>query len=94
MFVFVCREQIEVCVEILGHVLQTLEPVQLAQNYKTALHSGLNHPDDSVKILTLTQVSRSLSLFFPLSPSSSISLLCIVHRSAVLLVMRTERLRC
>ncbi|XP_056587330.1 26S proteasome non-ATPase regulatory subunit 5 [Triplophysa dalaica] len=52
------KEQIEVCVEILGHVLQALEPVQLAQNYKTALHSGLNHPDDSVKILTLTQIGR------------------------------------
>lgn len=54
---FGCREQIEVCVEILSRVLQALEPIQLAQNYKTALQSGLSHPDDSVKVLTLTQVS-------------------------------------
>jgi len=53
----VFREQIEVCVEILSRVLQALDPVQLVQNYKTALQSGLNHPDDSVKVLTLTQVS-------------------------------------
>lgn len=89
-----CREQIEVCVEILSHVLQALAPVQLAQNYKTALHSGLNHPDDSVKILTLTQVSGS-NQHVILSLSSFISLFCcVLRRSAVLLVMRTERLRC
>nr|XP_055035768.1 26S proteasome non-ATPase regulatory subunit 5 [Misgurnus anguillicaudatus] len=52
------KEQIEVCVEILSRVLQTLDPVQLAQNYKTALHVGLNHPNDSVKVLTLTQIGR------------------------------------
>ncbi|XP_016325617.1 26S proteasome non-ATPase regulatory subunit 5-like [Sinocyclocheilus anshuiensis] len=52
------KEQIEVCVEILSRVLQALEPIQLAQNYKTALQSGLNHPNDSVKVLTLTQMGR------------------------------------
>ncbi|XP_043085865.1 26S proteasome non-ATPase regulatory subunit 5 isoform X2 [Puntigrus tetrazona] len=52
------KEQIEVCVEILSRVLQALEPIQLAQNYKTALQSGLNHPSDSVKVLTLTQIGR------------------------------------
>ncbi|XP_077050451.1 26S proteasome non-ATPase regulatory subunit 5 [Siphateles boraxobius] len=52
------KEQIEVCVEILSRVLQALEPVQLVQNYKTALQNGLNHPDDSVKVLTLTQIGR------------------------------------
>ncbi|XP_051534216.1 26S proteasome non-ATPase regulatory subunit 5-like [Myxocyprinus asiaticus] len=52
------KEQIEVCVEILNHVLQALEPIQLAQNYKAALQSGLNHPDDSVKVLTLSQIGR------------------------------------
>ncbi|XP_016128312.1 26S proteasome non-ATPase regulatory subunit 5-like [Sinocyclocheilus grahami] len=52
------KEQIEVCVEILSRVLQALEPIQLAQNYKTALQSGLNHPNDSVKVLTLTQIGR------------------------------------
>ncbi|KAK9954998.1 hypothetical protein ABG768_014906 [Culter alburnus] len=52
------KEQIEVCVEILSRFLQALEPIQLAQNYKTALQSGLSHPDDSVKVLTLTQIGR------------------------------------
>ncbi|KTF89800.1 hypothetical protein cypCar_00010795 [Cyprinus carpio] len=52
------KEQIEVCVEILSRVLQALEPIQLAQNYKTALQSGLNHPNDSVKLLALTQMGR------------------------------------
>uniref|UniRef100_A0A8C1CFC4 26S proteasome non-ATPase regulatory subunit 5 n=1 Tax=Cyprinus carpio carpio TaxID=630221 RepID=A0A8C1CFC4_CYPCA len=52
------KEQIEVCVEILSRVLQALEPVQLSQNYKTALQSGLNHPNDSVKLLALTQMGR------------------------------------
>ncbi len=60
--VFCCREQIEVCVEILGRVLQALEPIQLAQSYKMALQSGLNHPDDSVRVLTLTQVSAEGAL--------------------------------
>uniref|UniRef100_A0A673MBA6 26S proteasome non-ATPase regulatory subunit 5 n=1 Tax=Sinocyclocheilus rhinocerous TaxID=307959 RepID=A0A673MBA6_9TELE len=55
------KEQIEVCVEILSRVLQALEPNQLAQNYKTALQSGLNHPNDSVKVLTLTQAIAALS---------------------------------
>uniref|UniRef100_A0A672MKX7 26S proteasome non-ATPase regulatory subunit 5 n=1 Tax=Sinocyclocheilus grahami TaxID=75366 RepID=A0A672MKX7_SINGR len=55
------KEQIEVCVEILSRVLQALEPIQLAQNYKTALQSGLNHPNDSVKVLTLTQAIAALS---------------------------------
>lgn len=45
------------CVEILGRVLQALEPIQLAQSYKMVLQSGLNHPNDSVRLLTLTQVS-------------------------------------
>uniref|UniRef100_A0A8C1Q1P3 26S proteasome non-ATPase regulatory subunit 5 n=1 Tax=Cyprinus carpio TaxID=7962 RepID=A0A8C1Q1P3_CYPCA len=55
------KEQIEVCVEILSRVLQALEPVQLSQNYKTALQSGLNHPNDSVKLLALTQAIAALS---------------------------------
>uniref|UniRef100_A0A8C1KV63 26S proteasome non-ATPase regulatory subunit 5 n=1 Tax=Cyprinus carpio TaxID=7962 RepID=A0A8C1KV63_CYPCA len=55
------KEQIEVCVEILSRVLQALEPIQLAQNYKTALQSGLNHPNDSVRLLTLTQAIAALS---------------------------------
>ncbi|KAG9266055.1 26S proteasome non-ATPase regulatory subunit 5 [Astyanax mexicanus] len=52
------RQQVKVCVEILGRVLQVLDPVQLAQNCKLELQSGLNHPDDSVKVLGLQQISR------------------------------------
>ncbi|XP_027008764.2 26S proteasome non-ATPase regulatory subunit 5 isoform X1 [Tachysurus fulvidraco] len=52
------KEQIEVCVEILGRVLEVLDPVQLARDCKTELQSGLNHPDNSVKVLALTQIGR------------------------------------
>ncbi|XP_072518734.1 26S proteasome non-ATPase regulatory subunit 5 [Salminus brasiliensis] len=52
------RQQVEVCVEILGRVLQVLDPAHLAQNCKSELQSGLNHPDDSVKVLALTQIGR------------------------------------
>lgn len=52
----VYREQIEICVEILGRILDVLDPAQLAHNCKVELQSGLNHPDNSVKVLTLTQV--------------------------------------
>ncbi|TRY95029.1 hypothetical protein DNTS_004673 [Danionella cerebrum] len=37
-----------------------LDPIQLAENYKTALQSGLNHTDDSVKVLALTQAIATL----------------------------------
>uniref|UniRef100_W5L5Q2 26S proteasome non-ATPase regulatory subunit 5 n=1 Tax=Astyanax mexicanus TaxID=7994 RepID=W5L5Q2_ASTMX len=56
------REQVKVCVEILGRVLQVLDPVQLAQNCKLELQSGLNHPDDSVKVLGLQQAISALSM--------------------------------
>ncbi|TSK72009.1 26S proteasome non-ATPase regulatory subunit 5 [Bagarius yarrelli] len=52
------KEQIELCVEILGRVLGVLDPVRLARNSKAVLHNGLNHPDDSVKMLALTQIGR------------------------------------
>ncbi|KAL7844861.1 hypothetical protein SRHO_G00234000 [Serrasalmus rhombeus] len=55
------RQQIEVCVEILGRVLQVLDPAYLAQNCKAELQSGLSHPDDSVKVLALTQIGRVVS---------------------------------
>ncbi|XP_076836139.1 26S proteasome non-ATPase regulatory subunit 5 [Brachyhypopomus gauderio] len=54
------REQIEVCVEILGRVLQVLRPADLARDCKSELQSGLNHPDDSVKVLALAQIGRAV----------------------------------
>ncbi|KAG8447543.1 hypothetical protein GDO86_014880 [Hymenochirus boettgeri] len=52
------REQIALCVTILERFLQALEPVNVARNYKEELQRGLYHPDDSVKLLTITQVGR------------------------------------
>ncbi|XP_067825957.1 26S proteasome non-ATPase regulatory subunit 5 [Heptranchias perlo] len=52
------REQIDVCVAILERLLQTLEPVYLAQNFKVELQKGLQHSDDSVKILAVSQIGR------------------------------------
>ncbi|KAI5096359.1 26S proteasome non-ATPase regulatory subunit 5, partial [Silurus meridionalis] len=54
------KEQIDVCVEILGRVLEVLDPAHLAFTYKVELQSGLNHPNDSVKLLSLTQIRRVL----------------------------------
>lgn len=53
----VYREQIEVCVDILERILKALSPVCLVQNYRAELQAGLTHPNDTVKILALTQVS-------------------------------------
>lgn len=50
------REQIEVCVDILERILIALSPVTLVQNYRAELQAGLTHPNDTVKILALTQV--------------------------------------
>uniref|UniRef100_A0A4W3IT27 26S proteasome non-ATPase regulatory subunit 5 n=1 Tax=Callorhinchus milii TaxID=7868 RepID=A0A4W3IT27_CALMI len=52
------REQIEVCVSILERLLQAVEPLYLAQNFKEQLQNGLQHPDDSVQILALSQIGR------------------------------------
>ncbi|KAJ7986800.1 hypothetical protein DPEC_G00332140 [Dallia pectoralis] len=52
------KEQIELCVDILGRILLALSPVHLAQNCRMELQAGLKHPDDAVKILSLTQVCR------------------------------------
>ncbi|EHB01839.1 26S proteasome non-ATPase regulatory subunit 5 [Heterocephalus glaber] len=52
------REQTTLCVSILGRLLQAVEPVHVARNLRVDLQKGLTHPDDSVKILTLSQVGR------------------------------------
>lgn len=54
---FACREQVELCVDILERILIALSPVCLVQNYRAELQAGLTHPNDTVKILALTQVS-------------------------------------
>ncbi|XP_043913773.1 26S proteasome non-ATPase regulatory subunit 5 isoform X2 [Protopterus annectens] len=53
------REQINLCVSILDRILQALEPVYIAQNFREELQRGLLHPDDSVKILALSQAART-----------------------------------
>ncbi|KAJ3598441.1 hypothetical protein NHX12_001951 [Muraenolepis orangiensis] len=52
------REQIELCVEILGRILLALGPVYLAQNFRDALQSGLTHHAEDVQILALKQIGR------------------------------------
>uniref|UniRef100_A0A3Q3VT44 26S proteasome non-ATPase regulatory subunit 5 n=1 Tax=Mola mola TaxID=94237 RepID=A0A3Q3VT44_MOLML len=52
------REQVELCVDILERILMALSPVCLVQNYKMELHAGLTHPNETVKILALTQIGR------------------------------------
>ncbi|XP_069465636.1 26S proteasome non-ATPase regulatory subunit 5 [Ambystoma mexicanum] len=52
------REQIAICVSILERLLEALEPVYVAQNFKEELQRGLFHPDDLVKMLTVSQVGR------------------------------------
>ncbi|KAK3524579.1 hypothetical protein QTP70_029890 [Hemibagrus guttatus] len=55
------KEQIEICVEILGRILAIFDPAHLAHNCKAELQSGLNHPDNSVKVLALTQMGCVVS---------------------------------
>lgn len=71
--VCVYREQLDVCVEILGRVLEVLDPTHLARSCKVELQSGLDHPDNSVKVLTLTQVG-SMS-----RPVPCVHLMCYVN---------------
>uniref|UniRef100_A0AAQ6IHK6 26S proteasome non-ATPase regulatory subunit 5 n=1 Tax=Anabas testudineus TaxID=64144 RepID=A0AAQ6IHK6_ANATE len=52
------REQVELCVDILERILMALSPVNLAQNYRVELQGGLTHPNETVKILALTQIGR------------------------------------
>lgn len=56
---FLCvppREKVSACVAILERLLQALDPLYVIQNLKEELQKGLFHPDDSVKILTMSQV--------------------------------------
>nr|XP_007966424.2 26S proteasome non-ATPase regulatory subunit 5 isoform X2 [Chlorocebus sabaeus] len=55
------REKTTLCVSILERLLQAMEPVHVARNLRVDLQRGLIHPDDSVKILTLSQAIKSLS---------------------------------
>ncbi|KAF4797700.1 26S proteasome non-ATPase regulatory subunit 5 [Turdus rufiventris] len=52
------REKVSACVAILERLLQALDPLYVIQNLKEELQKGLFHPDDSVKILTMSQVGR------------------------------------
>ncbi|XP_067165187.1 26S proteasome non-ATPase regulatory subunit 5 isoform X2 [Apteryx mantelli] len=52
------REQVSACVAILERLLQALDPPYLIRNLREELQKGLFHPDDSVKILTISQVGR------------------------------------
>ncbi|XP_034458308.1 26S proteasome non-ATPase regulatory subunit 5 [Hippoglossus hippoglossus] len=54
------REQVELCVDILERILLALSPEHLAQNFRVELQAGLNHPNDKVKILALTQIGRMM----------------------------------
>lgn len=53
------RVQVELCVDILERILMALSPSHLAQNYRVELQGGLTHPNETVKILALTQVNCS-----------------------------------
>lgn len=55
----VCREQVELCVDILERILMAHSPVSLVQNYRVELQAGLTHPIELVKLLALTQVGCS-----------------------------------
>ncbi|NXO28216.1 PSMD5 ATPase, partial [Cisticola juncidis] len=52
------REQVSTCVSILERLLQALEPLYVIQNLREELRKGLAHPEDSVKILSMSQVGR------------------------------------
>ncbi|XP_032426772.1 26S proteasome non-ATPase regulatory subunit 5 [Xiphophorus hellerii] len=52
------REQVDLCVDILERILLALSPLHLVQNYREKLQEGLSHPNDTVKILALTQIGR------------------------------------
>ncbi|XP_047228903.1 26S proteasome non-ATPase regulatory subunit 5 [Girardinichthys multiradiatus] len=52
------REQVDLCVDILERILLALSPLHLVHNYRGKLQEGLSHPNDTVKILALTQIGR------------------------------------
>ncbi|XP_063172097.1 26S proteasome non-ATPase regulatory subunit 5 isoform X1 [Candoia aspera] len=62
LFVLMARgdssEQISLCVSVLERFLQVMDPLDVIQNFGEELQKGLFHPDDSVKILTISQVGR------------------------------------
>nr|XP_060613340.1 26S proteasome non-ATPase regulatory subunit 5 [Anolis sagrei ordinatus] len=51
-------EQISLCVIILERFLQVMDPLYVIQHFGEELQKGLFHPDDEVKILTISQVGR------------------------------------
>ncbi|NXA49812.1 PSMD5 ATPase, partial [Nothocercus julius] len=52
------QEQVSACVAILERLLQALEPPHLVRHLREELQKGLVHPDDSVKILAISQIGR------------------------------------
>ncbi|KAF3701885.1 26S proteasome non-ATPase regulatory subunit 5 [Channa argus] len=52
------REQVELCVDIIERILMAHSTVDLAENYRDELQEGLTHPNETVKILALTQIGR------------------------------------
>ncbi|XP_068445103.1 26S proteasome non-ATPase regulatory subunit 5 [Clinocottus analis] len=52
------REQVELCVEILERILLAVSPESLSQDYRVELQAGLTHPNETVKILAVTQIGR------------------------------------
>ncbi|OXB76362.1 UNVERIFIED_CONTAM: hypothetical protein H355_006773 [Colinus virginianus] len=52
------RERLSACVAVLERLLQALDPLYVIQNLREELRKGLFHPDDSVKILSMSQVGR------------------------------------
>ncbi|XP_077140955.1 26S proteasome non-ATPase regulatory subunit 5 isoform X1 [Ranitomeya variabilis] len=52
------REQVALCVVILERFLQASDPLHIARNYKEELHRGLYHPEDTVRLLAVSQVGR------------------------------------
>ncbi|KYO23439.1 26S proteasome non-ATPase regulatory subunit 5 isoform C [Alligator mississippiensis] len=51
-------EQVSLCVSILERFLQALDPPDVIRDFRGELQEGLFHPDDAVKILTISQVGR------------------------------------
>ncbi|KAG9468657.1 26S proteasome non-ATPase regulatory subunit 5 [Eleutherodactylus coqui] len=52
------KESVSLCVAILERFLQVLEPLHVARSYKEELQRGLHHPEDAVKLLSISQVGR------------------------------------
>lgn len=62
------REQVSLCVSILERFLQALDPPDVIRDFRGELQEGLFHPDDAVKILTISQVGSAAS---PLETAAS-----------------------